>query len=103
MEYAVILFGLLSIGCTCMIFAVISTYNKKISEIHKVIANLHIKAMKAEDALKNISKQPQKDSGSFKKEVIYKIPKKLFGELRMRNNGKEAVVKASLSVEKVEQ
>ena len=103
MEYAVIFFGLLSIGCTCMIFAVISTYNKKISEIHKVIANLHIKTMKTEDALKSLGNQPQKENGNFKKEIIYKIPKKLFGELRMRNNGKEAVVKASLSVEKVEQ
>lgn len=102
MEYAVIFFGLLSIGCTCMIFAVISTYNKKISEIHKVIANLHIKAMKTENALKAGGSHSQKTDVNPKKEVVYKIPKKLFGELRMRNNGKEAVVKASLSVEKVE-
>ena len=96
MEYAVIFFGLLSIGCTCMLFAVISTYNKKIAEIHKVIANLHIKTMKFESELER-----KKDSSSSK-EVVYKIPKKLYGELRMRQNGNEAVVKANLTVDKVE-
>ena len=96
MEYAVIFFGLLSIGCTCMLFAVISTYNKKISEIHKVIAKLHIKTMKFEGELDR-----KKDSNSSK-EVVYKIPKKLYGELRMRQNGNEAVVKANLTVDKVE-
>ena len=43
----------------------------------------------------------KKDSSSSK-EVVYKIPKKLYGELRMRQNGNEAVVKANLTVDKVE-
>ena len=100
MEYAVIFFGLLSIGCTCMLFVVIGTYNKKIADIHKNIVEMHLKTLKLETDFKEF-KDPKR-SKLHEKQSVYKIPKKLFGELRMTQNGQEAVVKASLKVDKIE-
>ena len=109
MEYAIIIFGLLAVGCTCMLFMTIGTYNRKISEIHKVLANLHIKFLGLESDL-NVEKKKGKNPGfknrktesNVRKEVIYKVPKKITGDLTMTHHGKSALVQATLKVKKTE-
>lgn len=109
MEYAIIVFGLLAIGCTCMLFVTIGTYNRKISEIHKAIANLHVKSLTLESDL-NIEKKKTKtkrnqmnSTQDIRKEVVYKVPKKISGDLTMTNyDGKSASVQATLKVKSTE-
>ena len=107
MEYAVIFFGLLSIGCTCMIFVIINTYNKKISDVQKATAKIHLKMMEIESSFKSIvqkNRESNRKTNSFSrgKEIIYRIPKKIFGDLVMDHDGNRASVKATLKVEKVD-
>ncbi|MBG17446.1 MAG: hypothetical protein CMB77_03755 [Euryarchaeota archaeon] len=109
MEYAIIIFGLLAIGCTCMLFMTITTYNRKISEVHKALASLHIKVLGLESDL-NVEKKKSKTVGfksrkvepDVRKEVIYKVPKKITGDLTMTHHGKSALVQATLKVKKTE-
>tara|TARA_B100001094_G_C18077831_1_gene743568 strand:- start:483 stop:806 length:324 start_codon:yes stop_codon:yes gene_type:complete len=107
MEYAIIFFGMLAIGCTCTLFITITTFNRKISEVHKALANLHIKTMEIESDLRVEKKKPkslqrQKVEASVRKEVIYKVPKKISGDLTMTHGGKSASVKAILKVKDTE-
>lgn len=110
MEYAVIIFGLLSIGCTCMLFLTIGTFSRKISEIHKAIAKIHVKTMELESSFnaekKNQSRvtyeDPRKKTSTVRKEVVYKIPKKITGDLIMEHSGKLASVQATLKVKETE-
>jgi len=92
-----------------MIFMTIATYNRKISEIHKALANIHIKTLKIESDLKSEKKRnninPSKSQfreASVRKEVVYKIPKKITGDLTMTHSGKSALVQATLKVKKTE-
>lgn len=107
MDYAVIFFGLLSIGCTCMIFLIISTYNRKISDVQKATSKVHFKMLEVESNVNSLAKK-EKDFGkrasnfSKGKEIIYRIPKKISGNLTMEQNGHQASVKASLKVESVD-
>lgn len=108
MEYAIIVFGLLAIGCTCMLFMTISTYNRKISEIHRALANIHVKSMELESEMR-VRKRENKNSSlkqkvkpNTVKEVIYKVPKKISGDLTMTHHGKSALVQATLKVKKTE-
>tara|TARA_B100000282_G_C31672375_1_gene462812 strand:+ start:557 stop:886 length:330 start_codon:yes stop_codon:yes gene_type:complete len=109
MEYAVIIFGLLAIGCTCTLFLTIGTFNRKISEVHKAVANLHIKTMKLESEFKveknkkklNV-RQNQRVDSNVRKEVIYRVPKKISGDLTMTHSGKSASVQATLKVKNTE-
>ena len=107
MEYAVIIFGLLAIGCTCTLFATITTFGRKMADVHKAIANLHIKVMKIESDMKVEKKKPkilqrQKVEASVRKEVVYKVPKKISGDLTMTHSGKSASVQAVLKVKDTE-
>ena len=107
MEYAVIIFGLLAIGCTCMLFATITTFSRKIADVHKAIANLHIKVMGIESDLKAEKKKPkssqhQRVESSVRKEVVYKVPRKISGDLTMTHSGKSASVQAILKVKDTE-
>jgi len=107
MEYAVIIFGMLAIGCTCMLFMTITTFNRKMSEVHKSIANLHIKVMGIESDLKVEKRKPksfqrQRAEASVRKEVVYKVPKKISGDLTMTHSGKSALVQAVLKVKDTE-
>ena len=105
MEYAVILFGLLSIGCTWMIAMSITTFNRKIAEIHKALASMHIKVLKFESDLKveknRIEKRGYTRRGfepEVRKEIVYKVPETISGDMTMKHDGKTAVVKVTLKV-----
>ena len=104
MEYAIIIFGMLSIGCTWMVFMSITTFNRKIAEIHKALANMHIKVLGLESDLnveKNRSKKTvnkKRGEPGVRKEIIYKVPKTISGDLTMTHHGKSALVKATLNV-----
>ena len=105
MEYAVILFGLLSIGCTWMIAMSITTFNRKIAEIHKALANMHIKVLKLESDLKIEKARLEKKNNSrrvfepdVRKEIVYKVPKLISGDMTMNHEGKSAIVRVSLKV-----
>ena len=101
MEMAIILFGLLSIGCTWTLFITIGTYNRKIAEVHKALANMHIKVMEMESYI-NVEKkrtiQTNSSNPRVKKEIIYKVPNKITGDLTMTHKGQSALVKAVLDV-----
>jgi len=87
----------------------IGTYNRKISEIHKAVANLHVKTLGLESDL-NVEKKKNKTTNSQKrrsesrvrKEVVYKIPKRISGDLTMTHKGQSALVKATLKVKDAE-
>ena len=105
MEYAIIIFGLLSIGCTWMLFMSITTFNRKIAEIHKALASMHIKVLGLESDLsveknrsKKVAYQKKRGEPEVRKEIIYKVPKTISGDLTMTHHGKSAVVNATLKV-----
>ena len=101
MEIAVILFGLLSIGCTWTLFVTIGTYNRKISEVHKALANMHIKVMEIESYINVEKKKTNRTSNvnsRVKKEIIYKVPNKITVDLTMTHKRHSASVKAVLDV-----
>ena len=83
--------------------------HRKISEIHKAVANLHIKTMKLESEFKveknkkklNV-RQNQRVDSNVRKEVIYRVPKKISGDLTMTHSGKSASVQATLKVKNTE-
>ena len=104
MEIAIIIFGLLSIGCTWMIFMTISVFNKKIAEMHKVIANLHITSMNIQSKIKSIEEKEKKkkpvvyDKSGKIREIVYKVPREIKGNLNMNHNGTFASVDATFKV-----
>lgn len=108
MEYAIIIFGMLSIGCTWMVFMSITTFNRKIAEIHKALASMHIKVLGIESDLKNEKNrfktinQKKRSEPGVRKEIIYKVPKTISGDLTMTHHGKSALVSATLKVKKTD-
>ena len=62
MEIAVILFGLLSIGCTWTIFMTISIFNKKIGDLQKAVANLHVSFMELDSKFKVMKEEKKKQN-----------------------------------------
>jgi len=108
MEYAVVFIGILAIGCTCVLFMTINVHSAKLSELQKAIAQLHFKVLSVESDV-NVAKkqrvQPRRTKYSeprVKREVVYKIPKKITGDLTMENHGKSACVKATFKVKDAE-
>jgi len=108
MEYAIIFIGLLAVGCTCVLFMTINVHSAKFSEFQKVIAQLHFKVLNVESDVNIVKKQrvqPRRTKYSeqrVKREVVYKIPKKITGNLTMENKGKSAHVKAVFRVKDAE-
>ena len=104
MEIAVILFGLLSIGCTWTIFMTISIFNKKIGDLQKAVANLHVSFMELDSKFKAMKEEKKKqkhvtyDRTGKLKEIIYKVPKEIKGDLDMIHEGKQALVAATFRV-----
>ena len=111
MEYFLIFVGLLAIGCTFVLFMTINVHGKKISDIHKALKKMHLKVLNVESDVNVIRKQKatnfrksknyQKDYRA-KREVIYKVPKKISGDLIMEHEDKSASVKAVLKVKDVD-
>jgi hypothetical protein len=111
MEYAIIFIGILAIGCTCVLFMTINVHSAKLSELQKVIAQLHFKVLNVESDV-NIAKKQRVQtrrtnySGHrepcVKREVVYKVPKKISGDLIMDHRGKSACVKAVFKVKDTE-
>jgi hypothetical protein len=108
MEYAIIFIGLLAVGCTCVLFMTINVHSAKFLEFQKVIAQLHFKVLNVESDVNIVKKQrvqPRRTKYSeprVKREVVYKIPKKITGDLTMENQGKLASVKAVFKVKDAE-
>ena len=92
-----------------MVFMTITTYNRKISEIHKALASMHIKVLGLESDI-NVEKKKNQSIGtrkrrvesSVRKEVVYKVPKRISGDLTMTHQGKSALVQATLKVKDTE-
>ena len=111
MEYLVILIGVLSVGCTFVLFMTISVHGKKISDVHKVLKKMHLKILNVESDVNVFKKQKsqpfrsrrnQSKENRSKREVIYKVPKKISGDLTMHHEGQSASVKATLKVKDAE-
>ena len=104
MEYAVVFIGILAIGCTCVLFMTINVHSAKLSELQKAVAQLHFKVLNVESDVNITKKQrahPRRTKYSeprVKREVVYKIPKKITGDLTMENRGKSASVKAVFKI-----
>ena len=114
MEYFLIFFGLLAIGCTFVLYMTISVHGKKISDIHKALSKVHLKVLNVESDVNVIRKQKnftrknrvyqsrESRDQRVKKEVVYRVPKKISGDLTMHHKGQSASVRATLKVKDTE-
>jgi hypothetical protein len=104
MEYAIVFIGILAIGCTCVLFMTINVHSSKISDVQKAVARLHFKVLNVESDVNIVKKQrvhhvrTKYSEPRVKREVVYKIPKKITGDLTMENHGKLASVKAVFKI-----
>ena len=110
MDAAVIIIGALVVGCVFVLFMTITVHGTKISDLQKALAKLHFKTLSIESDVKVSKKQSKRNLSSGKKyneprvkrEVVYKIPKRISGDLTMENDGKSASVKAVFKVKGTE-
>jgi len=107
MEYAIIFIGLLAVGCTCVLFMTINVHSAKILDVQKAVAKMNFKILNVESDVNVAKKQKvqtrQTNYGGsreprVRREVVYKVPKRISGDLTMEHNGKSALVKAILKV-----
>ena len=110
MDAALIIIGALVVGCIFVLFMTITVHGTKISDLQKALAKLHFKTLNMESDINVSKKQPTRNLNRNKKyqeprvkrEVVYKIPKRISGDLTMENEGKSASVKAVFKVKGTE-